>query len=119
MEERRLQASALAVATYSGKRHNPMSGAVVRLFPRLEKVEGLHKARGTAHSAGNNTKPDHADELDHSRLSRSMLFCRIVVIGLMLALSACAPDFDFKRDFLCRPDGHCVNASPGHTGIGI
>jgi len=76
-------------------------------------------ACGTAHSAGNNTKLGHADELDHSRLSRSMLFCRIVVIGLTLALSACAPDFDFKKDFLCRPDGHCVNASPGHTGIGI
>ena len=43
----------------------------------------------------------------------------LVVIGWILALSACAPDFDFKRDFLCRPDGHCVNASPGHTGIGI
>ena len=42
----------------------------------------------------------------------------LVVMGLMLSLSACAPDFDFKRDFLCRPDGHCVNASSGHTGIG-
>ena len=46
------------------------------------------------------------------RLSRSILFCRIVVIGLTMALSACA---DFKKNFLCRPDGHCVNAHAGHT----
>ena len=39
-----------------------------------------------------------------------------VVVGSLLMLTACA---DFKKDFLCRPDGHCVNASPGHTGIGI
>jgi len=48
----------------------------------------------------------------HSRLSRSILFCRIVVIGLTLALPACT---DFKKDFLCRPDGHWVNAQAGHT----
>jgi hypothetical protein len=48
----------------------------------------------------------------HSRLSRSILFCRILVIGLTLALPACT---DFKKDFLCRPDGHCVNAQPFHT----
>jgi hypothetical protein len=48
----------------------------------------------------------------HSHLSRSILFCRIVVIGLTLALAACA---DFKKDFLCRPDGHCLNATAGHT----
>jgi len=38
-----------------------------------------------------------------------------IVVGLVLMLTACA---DFKKDFLCRPDGHCVNASAGHTGIG-
>jgi hypothetical protein len=37
------------------------------------------------------------------------------VLGLVLALAACT---DFKKDFLCRPDGHCVNAVAGHTGIG-
>jgi hypothetical protein len=40
-----------------------------------------------------------------------------IVLGLALMLPACA-DFDFKKDFLCRPDGHCVNATAGHTGIG-
>jgi hypothetical protein len=44
--------------------------------------------------------------------SCSILFCGIVVIGLTLALAACT---DFKKDFLCRPDGHCVNAHAGHT----
>ena len=39
-----------------------------------------------------------------------------IVLVLLVMLPACA---DFKKDFLCRPDGHCVNASPGHTGIGI
>jgi hypothetical protein len=48
-------------------------------------------------------------------LRRLILFCRIVVIGVTLALPACT---DFKKDFLCRPDGICVNASPGHTGVG-
>jgi hypothetical protein len=48
----------------------------------------------------------------HSHLSRSILFCRIVVISLTLALPGCT---DFKKDFLCRPDGHCVNAIAGHT----
>lgn len=38
-----------------------------------------------------------------------------IVLGLALMLPACA---DFKKDFLCRPDGHCVNATAGHTGIG-
>jgi hypothetical protein len=54
----------------------------------------------------------HGYDDAHSRLSRSILFCRIVVIGLTLALPACT---DFKKDFLCRPDGHCVNAQAGHT----
>jgi len=45
-----------------------------------------------------------------------ILLYRILVVGSVLALPACA---DFKKDFLCRPDGICVNASPGHTGIGI
>ena len=40
-----------------------------------------------------------------------------IVLGLVLMLPACA-NFDFKKDFLCRPDGHCVNATAGHTGIG-
>jgi hypothetical protein len=38
-----------------------------------------------------------------------------IVLGLVLALAACT---DFKKDFLCRPDGHCVDAVAGHTGIG-
>ena len=37
-----------------------------------------------------------------------------IVAGLVLMLTACA---DFKKDFLCRPDGHCVNARAGHTGV--
>jgi hypothetical protein len=43
------------------------------------------------------------------------LLCRIVAIGLTLALPACA---DFKKDFLCRPNGICPNVQSGHTGIG-
>jgi hypothetical protein len=37
-----------------------------------------------------------------------------IVPGLVLILPACA---DFKKDFLCRPNGICVNATAGHTGI--
>jgi hypothetical protein len=37
-----------------------------------------------------------------------------IVPGLVLMLPACA---DFKKDFLCRPNGICVNATAGHTGI--
>ena len=37
-----------------------------------------------------------------------------IVLSLVLMLLACA---DFKKDFLCRPDGICVNATAGHTGI--
>src|SRR5262249_18585289 len=48
----------------------------------------------------------------HSRLILLSLFCRIVAIGVTLALPACT---DFKKDFLCRPDGHCVDARAGHT----
>jgi hypothetical protein len=36
-----------------------------------------------------------------------------IVAGLVLALPACA---DFKKDFLCRPAGHCVNAPDGSYG---
>ena len=36
-----------------------------------------------------------------------------IVVGLVLALPACT---DFKKDFLCRPDGHCVDAADGGTG---
>jgi len=36
-----------------------------------------------------------------------------IVVGLALALSGCG---DFKKDFLCRPDGHCVNAPDGGSG---
>ena len=36
-----------------------------------------------------------------------------IVVGLLLALPACA---DFKKDFLCRPSGHCVNAPDGSYG---
>jgi hypothetical protein len=35
-----------------------------------------------------------------------------IVIGLGLA--ACT---DFKKDFLCRPAGQCVNAPDGGTGF--
>jgi hypothetical protein len=36
-----------------------------------------------------------------------------IVMGLVLALVACT---DFKKDFLCRPAGHCVNAPDGSYG---
>jgi hypothetical protein len=38
-----------------------------------------------------------------------------IAIALVLTLTACG---DFKKDFLCRPDGHCVNAPDGGHGIG-
>jgi hypothetical protein len=34
---------------------------------------------------------------------------------LVLLLAACGGDF--KKDFLCRPAGHCVNARDGGTGF--
>jgi hypothetical protein len=37
-----------------------------------------------------------------------------IVVGLVLALLACT---DLKKNFLCRPDGHCVNAPDGGHGI--
>jgi len=37
----------------------------------------------------------------------------VIAMGLVLALPACT---DFKKDFLCRPAGHCVNAPDGGTG---
>ena len=37
------------------------------------------------------------------------------VAGLFLTLTACT---DFKKDFLCRPQGICVNAPDGGHGIG-
>ncbi len=37
-----------------------------------------------------------------------------IVVGLVLALPACT---DFKKDFLCRPAGHCVDAPDGGTGF--
>jgi len=46
-----------------------------------------------------------------------IVLCRVVV-GSFLILTACTDFQDFKKNFLCRPDGHCVNASSGHTGIG-
>ena len=36
-----------------------------------------------------------------------------LVVGLVLTLSACGGDF--MKDFLCRPDGHCVNAPDRNT----
>ena len=36
-----------------------------------------------------------------------------IAVGLLLTLPACA---DFKKDFLCRPSGHCVNAPDGSYG---
>jgi len=45
------------------------------------------------------------------------VWCKItlygIVVGLALALSGCG---DFKKDFLCRPEGHCVNAPDGGSG---
>jgi hypothetical protein len=38
-----------------------------------------------------------------------------IVALLVLMLSACA---DFKKDFLCRPDGHCINAGRAPTNTG-
>ena len=38
-----------------------------------------------------------------------------IVVVLALALPACT---DIKKDFLCRPEGHCVNAPDGGHGIG-
>jgi hypothetical protein len=35
-----------------------------------------------------------------------------LVVGLVLTLSACG---DVMKDFLCRPDGHCVNAPDRNT----
>jgi len=43
---------------------------------------------------------------------RKIVLCGIV-LGLVLALPACT---DFKKDFLCRPAGHCVDARDGGTG---
>ena len=37
-----------------------------------------------------------------------------IFVGLALTLSACT---DFKKDFLCRPEGHCVNAPDGGHGV--
>src|SRR5262249_1525715 len=44
---------------------------------------------------------------------RNVVLCGIV-LGLVLALGACGTDF--KKDFLCRPAGHCVDAADGGTG---
>ena len=38
-----------------------------------------------------------------------------IVLGLVLTLPACT---DFKKDFLCRPEGICVNAPDGGHGVG-
>ena len=38
-----------------------------------------------------------------------------IVAVLVLMLAACA---DFKKDFLCRPDGDCVNAGRAPTNVG-
>ena len=43
---------------------------------------------------------------------RKIVLCGIV-LGLVLAVPACT---DFKKDFLCRPEGHCVDARDGGTG---
>jgi len=43
---------------------------------------------------------------------RKIVLCGIV-LGLILVLPACT---DFKKDFLCRPAGHCVDARDGGTG---
>jgi hypothetical protein len=66
-----------------------------------------------------------AETLASSRLPVKMLrraramYRAISVFGivalLVLMLPACA---DFKKDFLCRPDGHCVNAGRAPTNIG-
>jgi hypothetical protein len=38
-----------------------------------------------------------------------------IFIGLALTLAGCG---DLKKDFLCRPEGICVNAADGGHGIG-
>ena len=38
-----------------------------------------------------------------------------VVVALVLTLPART---EFKKDFLCRPEGHCVNAADGVHGVG-
>jgi hypothetical protein len=38
-----------------------------------------------------------------------------IAVALVLTLTTCE---DFKKDFLCRPEGHCVNAPDGGHGIG-
>jgi hypothetical protein len=38
-----------------------------------------------------------------------------IAVALVLMLTTCE---DFKKDFLCRPEGHCVNAPDGGHGIG-
>jgi hypothetical protein len=49
-----------------------------------------------------------------ARYRNNIVLYRIVV-ALVLTLTACE---DFKKNFLCRPDGHCVNAPDGGHGIG-
>ena len=38
----------------------------------------------------------------------------VIAALLVLIPPACT---DFKKDFLCRPDGHCVDAPDGGTGF--
>jgi len=66
------------------------------LTPSVEQIEGKLMSR--------RRKP----------VWRKIWLCQIVV-GLVVALLACT---DFKKDFLCRPNGICVNASDGGHGIG-
>jgi hypothetical protein len=43
----------------------------------------------------------------------------IAVYGILAVLAPILPGCaDFKKDFLCRPDGHCVNAGRAPTNIG-
>jgi hypothetical protein len=54
-----------------------------------------------------------AQMLRRARLVRRAIGGYGIVAVLVLILPACT---DFKKDFLCRPEGHCVDAPDGGTG---
>ena len=53
--------------------------------------------------------------LEHMRLVWCKILLYPIFVGLALTLPACT---DLKKNFLCRPEGHCVNAPDGGHGIG-
>jgi hypothetical protein len=94
----------------------------VKFGPRRVRL-GPHRSRPVAGLLASHRQA--AETLASSRLPVKMLrraramYRAISVFGivalLVLMLPACA---DFKKDFLCRPDGHCVNAGRAPTNIG-